>query len=823
MIKKMLFFAYFCTFALQNVYPDSKQSTPVGPGVIHHHEYREAGPWHLHVLEIDLSNQWMILETVKANDLLSGYETTSSMSRRKDREGHRVVGAINGDFYATGGVPVGAQVLKGVLLKRPTTRSVVGMTDTKRPFIDIVNFSGVVKNSETAFSVNGVNEGRDTDELIVYNHYFGARTNTNYWGTEVIAEYCTVQPRINDTLRVVVVEKDSILASGHGNNLIPANGVVLSGHGTASDYLNERIYTGDTLSLFLGLPPFQETILELVGGTPRLIRDGVATVEWQNEGTGQSFATDRHPRTAVGFSADSSTIYFFTVDGRQPGYSVGMSLFELADYMLEWQVYQGVNLDGGGSTTMVVRGELQNSPSDAAGERSVANALMAVSSAPTGALSQLRISDDQVYVLTENYLQFSVAGYDAYYNAVTPDPDSLQWRCEAHIGTISQEGLFSAGDEEGSGYVYVSCGEVRDSALVHITAMASITLTPNPIILKVGEQQQLSAEARDTFENIILLSSAEYLWSVQGDMGAVSAEGLFYATGPGNGFVRAEYRAVAGSTAVFVGVSSDVILDDFSSVANWSLSGVRVDLNGCSFDVDTTMVLSSPSSGRLDYSLTTGGTSALYLNCSIPISGTPEAVGIHVYGDGRGHWLRGLFEDADNEKFLVDFTGASPGIDWQNSWRYLQVPLQEAIIHWGNPSAVLDFPITWKTIYIAETDDTQKDAGAIYLEDFTAHFIDTNVKEQSDIALVDAYRLAQNYPNPFNPITKINFGLPEPARVKLHVYNTLGEEVTTILNDNMPQGAHFVFFDASELASGIYLYRLDAGEFHETKKMVVVK
>ena len=93
---------------------DTIESTPVGPGVIHHHECREGGPWHLHVLEIDLGSQWITLETVKAGDRVTGYERTSSMAARLDAEEHRVVGAVNGDFYASGGIPIGTQVIAGV-------------------------------------------------------------------------------------------------------------------------------------------------------------------------------------------------------------------------------------------------------------------------------------------------------------------------------------------------------------------------------------------------------------------------------------------------------------------------------------------------------------------------------------------------------------------------------------------------------------------------------------------------------------------------------------------------------------------------------------
>ncbi|MDZ7378733.1 MAG: hypothetical protein ONB06_05230, partial [candidate division KSB1 bacterium] len=99
---------------------DWKESTPVGPGVVHHHEFRSAGPWHFHVLEIDLTNPWVSIESIKSNDLLpGGRELTSAMAARNDREAHRVVGAMNADFWQTDGTPVGAQVVKGVLVKRP--------------------------------------------------------------------------------------------------------------------------------------------------------------------------------------------------------------------------------------------------------------------------------------------------------------------------------------------------------------------------------------------------------------------------------------------------------------------------------------------------------------------------------------------------------------------------------------------------------------------------------------------------------------------------------------------------------------------------------
>jgi hypothetical protein len=822
--KDFLLLIIVLIFSGQSSLADTIESTPVGPGIIHHHEFREAGPWHINILEIDLNNEWLKLETVKANDQLSGYERTSAMAARNDSEEHRVVGTINGDFYGTGGIPVGAQVLDGVLLKSPTTRSVFGVTPLKQPLIDIVSFSGELNASnQSIFSVSGINETRDTDELILFNKYFGSRTGTNYWGTEITVEYLTEHPMANDTIYVVAITKDSIMATGHGNNGIPSNGMVISGHGTASEFLNENVFVGDTLSVLIQLPPIQQKIIELIGGTPRLIRNGVATVEWENEYCPRSFTYDRHPRTAVGFNQDSTKLYFFTVDGRQPGYSVGMSLFELADYMLERSIYQGVNLDGGGSTTMVVRSNIVNSPSDAAGERTVANALMVISAAPMGPLSLLKISPKAVYVLAGNQFQFSVKGFDKYFNPVSINSDSLEWRCESRLGSINENGLFTAGQKQDSGYVYVVSGSIRDSTRVYITRVASIELLPDPVILKVGESQTIIPKAIDEYENVITLVATEYQWSVTGEIGILSNDGIFTATQPGQGYVITSYQAIAGSTAVFVGIASDIVIDDFTTSSNWSLSGVRVNLSGCGFQTDSSLFISAPSSGKLDYSLETGGTSALYLDCSVPISGSPEAIGIYVYGDGKGHWLRGEFHDVDGEKFLVNFTEASPGIDWTNSWKYLKIPLSDAIIHWGNPSAILTFPITWKRIYLAETDDSKKDSGTIYFDDFTAHFIETSVDDNGESMVPLDFKLEQNFPNPFNPTTKITFGLSRKCKVKLEVFNALGERIAILLNNIMMAGIHSIDFNASHLSIGIYLYRIDTGDFQATKRMLVIK
>jgi len=101
-------------------------------------------------------------------------------------------------------------------------------------------------------------------------------------------------------------------------------------------------------------------------------------------------------------------------------------------------------------------------------------------------------------------------------------------------------------------------------------------------------------------------------------------------------------------------------------------------------------------------------------------------------------------------------------------------------------------------------------------------FIVTDVhKDQNN--LPSGFELYQNYPNPFNPSTTIRFFLPRTEHITLKIFNVLGDEITTLVNGEMPAGEHSIIYNIKNLSSGVYLYRLQAGQFIDQKKMVVVK
>ncbi|MBX7042170.1 MAG: T9SS type A sorting domain-containing protein [Ignavibacteria bacterium] len=101
--------------------------------------------------------------------------------------------------------------------------------------------------------------------------------------------------------------------------------------------------------------------------------------------------------------------------------------------------------------------------------------------------------------------------------------------------------------------------------------------------------------------------------------------------------------------------------------------------------------------------------------------------------------------------------------------------------------------------------------------------IPTNTDPEVVAGMPESYSLSQNYPNPFNPATKINFAIPVAGQVTLKVYDVLGKEVATLVNDKRDAGSYSIEFNAANLPSGMYIYRIRSGNFAETRRMMLLK
>lgn len=352
----------------------------VAPGVRHLSRVDSAGPWAIHVLEADSRSCGVELGTVKAGGRLEGRETTTELARRAERERRRpVLAALNADFFSftPPGVPTGAQVVAGQVVRGPGERPVLGITAAGEPFIGRVRLAGKLWLSQGLSATLGkVNTPPAGDTLALYDRFSGDATPADTGVVELRVRRVGGTGAVGDTLRGVLVGSDTAAAGV----AIPEDGVVFAARGRAADFLRLLTPPGDTVRWTLRFEPAPGPVREMVGGHPVLLRGG-AEVPDAGSGAAAAFATTRHPRSAVGWRADG-TLLLVAVDGRQPGYSAGMSLAEMRSLFRELGAVDALNLDGGGSTTLVVRGRAVNRPSDAEGERPVANALVLLGPAP---------------------------------------------------------------------------------------------------------------------------------------------------------------------------------------------------------------------------------------------------------------------------------------------------------------------------------------------------------------------------------------------------------------------------------------------------------
>ncbi|MEQ9308464.1 MAG: T9SS type A sorting domain-containing protein [Balneolaceae bacterium] len=190
--------------------------------------------------------------------------------------------------------------------------------------------------------------------------------------------------------------------------------------------------------------------------------------------------------------------------------------------------------------------------------------------------------------------------------------------------------------------------------------------------------------------------------------------------------------------------------------------------------------------------------------------------------------------DSDSAAFLIDAEGGlefrSKLSELDSEW-YWEMELE--ILHNffdypldNTPNA----PVTWRGDYYAWAYDEGSesflmDSLIIYLDAETGAVLYSSipVSNEDEPETPEEFSLSQNYPNPFNPTTNIPFTLSEASRVEISVYSILGQKVATIVNGLYPVGSHNIQWDARNLASGVYIYRMQAGGFTQTKKMILLK
>ncbi|MGQ0646465.1 MAG: phosphodiester glycosidase family protein [Gemmatimonadaceae bacterium] len=394
----------------------------VAPGITYRCVMDRRGPWLIHAVLVDLKQRGHTLEGERALGAFLGRERVSAMAARLSASGSTPLVGINADFFdlRTGEVE-NNHVVRGEWVK--------GAVVTDSPHDDF-------DNAHTQFAIDtrghpligrfalqasasagigrqaliGINYRPPRPEgLVLYNPWYGTRTPNDTSGRIAGLARDSASPRSVPDQRADSARRLSLQATRRalevvlnrtgrrgdtafyradrtatprrgGATMIPPHGVVLSATGReATAFLEQVATTGARLKVVTRLGDWPIPPQAVVGGWPRVVSAGmnVGARSDSAEGTFPRFSAQRHPRSALALTRDSSTLLIVVVDGRR-GWSAGMSLSELGDALIALGAWDGMNLDGGGSSTLWIRGHVINHPSDPTGERAVGNGLFVV-------------------------------------------------------------------------------------------------------------------------------------------------------------------------------------------------------------------------------------------------------------------------------------------------------------------------------------------------------------------------------------------------------------------------------------------------------------
>ncbi|MDQ0203068.1 phosphodiester glycosidase family protein [Pectinatus haikarae] len=235
-------------------------------------------------------------------------------------------------------------------------RTAFGMDTAGKAIIGIVNYSGSVHTKNGDFPISGVNCDRSADTIVEYNSFYGNSTGTNEYGIEYV---------VQDNKIVRINTNDTALRDGQ---------IVISAHGVMKDALS-GMKVGDEMTVNEDLGDIWKNAVQIVGVGPQLVKDGKVDVTADDEQIGPDVTGGRAPRTAAAIKADGH-VMLVVVDGRQ-SQSSGLTLNGFAQLLIDSGAIEAVNFDGGGSSEMVIGGQITNSPSDGM-ERPVGVALAVV-------------------------------------------------------------------------------------------------------------------------------------------------------------------------------------------------------------------------------------------------------------------------------------------------------------------------------------------------------------------------------------------------------------------------------------------------------------
>ena len=375
---------------------------PVATGITFTQEVSTgAAPLIVSILHIDRHAEGVRLQVGQALDVVSyagaaqGREPMSHMAARTG-----AIAAINGDFFPFNGDPTSLEIRDGELISEPIGyRVAFGLTHESALMQVLTSRGSVVMKDNTEIALNGINHLPHEGENVVLTSAYAPGAKPKQPTTIVTLRHVALPFRVSRNL-TGTIESVAEAAADQPLPPCPNDGILIVGAGAASMPLAAHCAIGDKINLRYDLlptaplpanngvrdeavMPVWQDVEQAVGGGPWLVRDGNIFVDGDTERFSPTdFVNARHARSAIGIAADGSLL-LVAVDGRKAT-SRGVTLNEMAAIMKRLGAQQAMNLDGGGSTAMIVSGNVVNTPSDGV-ERPVANGILVFAKGPSGA------------------------------------------------------------------------------------------------------------------------------------------------------------------------------------------------------------------------------------------------------------------------------------------------------------------------------------------------------------------------------------------------------------------------------------------------------
>lgn len=499
---------------------------------------------------------------------VTNYGSFSSMASLLEKQGYHVIAGINGDYFNTWDYqPLGIVITEGVLRSSDDGHWAVGFRADGSTMMGKPALTMKVSIGENNYTLASVNKSRSETEYSLFTEDYAPTTKINKPGRYAILsmpedELLTVNCELTLTVEEIVESEKAVA--------IPAGKLVLSLADTADDWRQEgmdSLQTGSKVTLAISCAEDWDGVQYAVGSLYKLVTDG--QVE-------DALEAGNAPRTAVGLKEDG-TLVLYTIDGRKSGHSMGASMSQVAQRLIEMGCVEACVMDGGGSTSLnaIYIGDESisqiNNPSDGS-QRSVTNYIMLVTKAEkTGVAEQLALYPLSTHVLPGATVQFEAKAADKNGYAAEV-PSGLVFSTD--VGIIDGSGKYTAGGS-GTGSVTVSKqGLTSGSVVVNVVETPDLITVKNEATGKIVTSLTLETEGSvdliaNAAANYVELISDDscYTWAVTGEIGTIDETGKFIASGePGTGTIEVTAGAKTVSIPVEVknplGVFEDVLETD---------------------------------------------------------------------------------------------------------------------------------------------------------------------------------------------------------------------------------------------------------------------